>query len=113
MTTDLTYENNCFTVELNGREVEMAVKAKATYSYSAQTRSDPGYEDFEIYEIIIENAHFTDDNSLVNPESVDPLVEDKLMEMDYSAWESYDAYMEDYYEGKRCDMEEAKRKGEY
>jgi len=116
MTDKMVFNDDEFHITFNGRDVEMKVSAIAWYSHSKQTDWEPAFEDFEIEEIIIQNAHYTDDGSLIDPEIIDPAVQAELESMDGERWRNYSEEERtekiEYEEYCKWEIAEAKLKGE-
>ena len=114
MTDKMILKDEQFHIVFNGRDVEMKVSAEGSYFHQKQTFWEPAYEELEVEEVIIQNAHYVDDGSLIDPETIEDAVIKELQQSD--KWENVSAEArqeeEDYKEYCRCEIAEAKRKGE-
>lgn len=95
----LNYEDDCFCIVHNDRDVEMEINATASSWYYPQTREDPEDSGLEVTDVQITNAHYVDDNSPIDPSEIEDEVYEKLENMDYDSWCNYD---EEAYEEHCC-----------
>lgn len=79
----------------NERKVDLKLYATAWWYYSKATRSDPAYDETEIDEIEISEAHYQDTNE---PVSSDEILDDvrKDLENNFDFYFSHDEPDEDY-----------------
>ena len=101
--TKLSYENDSYTVSVNGKDYICYVRAEAEYWYDPGCmylrNGDPGYpseDDLEITELEVSDFELDDDPEYVVSDEektkIKSAVEDELYGMDYDRWSSPELY---------------------
>jgi hypothetical protein len=93
--SQLTYENDAFSFEVDGDQYSCEVSAEAEYCYEPMVMyykdgsGYPGSEELEIEKLEIKNVKDVDGNVVSLTDEMEEAVDNKLQEMDLADWNGY------------------------